>query len=151
MTAFDFGFAFGGIPSTRSVKICQYHQRVCDTISQNVASEQLNVYVWPNPYRYDGKYLDQGFENRDQKLWYDRARRVNFGNLPNKCTISILSLDGDLIKEIHHNFAPDDPEAQHDSFDLIYAEHGLLVVSGIYYWVVESEGRTQMGKFVVIE
>ncbi len=150
VTAFDFGFAFGGIPSREASKYANITNAYAIPSAQTVASEHRDVYIWPNPYRYDGNYLEQGFENHDQSLWYDRARRIHFGNLPAKCTISILSLDGDLIKEIHHSFAPDDPEAQHDSFDLI-SRAGLLVVSGIYYWVVEGDGRTQMGKLVIIE
>ncbi len=150
VTAFDFGFATGDIPAQESNKYLNLTQAWAVRSAEEVAQENLNVYVWPNPYRYDGNYADGGYENHDQSLWYDRARRIHFGNLPNKCTISILSLDGDLVKEIHHDYPAADPRAAHDAWDLI-SRASLLAVSGIYYWVVEGGGRTQMGKLVVIE
>ncbi len=150
VTAFDFGFALGGLPAQESSKLNNLIAAYALPTPDAALADKLKVYVWPNPYRYDGNYEAQGFENRDQTLWYDRARRINFGNLPAKCTISILSLDGDLVKEIHHNYSPDDPEASHDYWDLI-TRNTQLAVSGIYYWVIESSQGNQIGKIVVIE
>ncbi len=150
VTAFDFGFITGDIAAQESDVYENVTRAWAVRNSEEVAEDNLNVYVWPNPYRYDADYDGQGYENHDQSLWYDRARRIHFGNLPNMCKISILSLDGDLVKEIIHDYPSGDPRSTHDYWDLI-SRNSLLAVSGIYYWVVEGGGRTQMGKLVVIE
>ena len=80
----------------------------------------------------------------------NRVREVNFENLPPKCTISIYSLDGDLVRSIDHDIPESDPNYHHDSWDLI-TRNTQEPVSGLYYWVVEaSDGRTQIGKLVLI-
>ena len=49
-----------------------------------------------------------------------------------------------------NDITPTDPNASHDTWNLI-SRNTQLVVSGIYYWVVEADnGETQIGKLVVI-
>ncbi|UCD64642.1 MAG: hypothetical protein JSW34_04185 [Candidatus Zixiibacteriota bacterium] len=110
-----------------------------------------DVYVYPNPYRQDESYRDHGLEGRMEPDRPDyRVREVHFGNLPPRCTISIFSLDGDLVRRLEHDMDPSDPNCSHDSWNLI-TRNTQLVVSGLYYWVVEAEdGSTQMGKLVII-
>ncbi|UCC45259.1 MAG: hypothetical protein JSU65_04900, partial [Candidatus Zixiibacteriota bacterium] len=79
-----------------------------------------------------------------------RVRRIHFGGLPPRCTIRIYTLDGDLVREIDHDFDPGDPLASHDSWDMI-TRNTQLAVSGLYYWTVEADGfKTQIGKLVII-
>ncbi len=64
-----------------------------------VENDGLEAFVYPNPYRIDGNYLDQGFEGRNSTYRIpDRERRLHFANLPAKCTIRIYSIDGDLVR-----------------------------------------------------
>ena len=44
---------------------------------------------------------------------------------------------------------PSDPTSRHAEWGLI-SRNGLRVVSGLYYWVVESDSRTEIGKLVII-
>jgi hypothetical protein len=97
----------------------------------------------------DGDYSARGFENRNRNLPTERARRINFANLPRQCTISIYSLDGDLVRSWEHDYPEGGPASMHDSWDLI-TRNTQAAVSGLYYWVVESEDRTQIGKLVII-
>jgi hypothetical protein len=150
VTAFDFGFSKGNIPAKESSKRQNMEVAYAQTSSDSAVEKGLNVYVYPNPYRLYVNYAAQGYENHDNRQIPSRSHRVNFGNLPPKCKISIFSLDGDLIRSWEHDYSPTDPQAMHDAWDLI-TRNTMLVVSGLYYWVVESEGRTQIGKFVVIE
>jgi hypothetical protein len=54
------------------------------------------------------------------------------------------------VREIQHDINPADPLSSHEYWDLI-TRNSQLVVSGLYYWTVESEdGETQVGKLVVI-
>ncbi|UCE25231.1 MAG: hypothetical protein JSU74_04065 [Candidatus Zixiibacteriota bacterium] len=120
-------------------------------VSDAAAGGNTKVYVYPNPYRGDAGYRDLGFEGRTQDDRPDhRVRAVNFANLPPKCTIYIYSLDGDLVRKLDHDMDPSDPNSSHDSWNMI-TRNTQMVVSGLYYWVVEFEdGSTQMGKLVVI-
>ena len=57
---------------------------------------------------------------------------------------------GDLVRELDHNYPEGGPEAMHDTWNLI-TRNTQAAVSGLYYWVVESDQGTQMGKFVIIK
>jgi hypothetical protein len=101
-------------------------------------------------YRVDAHYEDHGYENRKGVIIPDRARLLHFANLPRVCKITILSLDGDLIGKIDHNYPEGGPESMHDWWNLV-SRSGLAVESGLYYWVVESSTRTQIGKLVILK
>lgn len=109
------------------------------------------VYIYPNPYRIDAGYRRLGFEGRTRDdLPADKVRAIHFANLPPKCTIKIFSLDGDLVKKIDHDIDPSNPNASHDQWNLITRNY-QRVVSGLYYWTVESpDAQTQIGKLVII-
>jgi hypothetical protein len=71
-------------------------------------------------------------------------------NVPATCTIRIHTLDGDLVRELHHDVDPSDPKAHHASWDMI-SRNVQMIVPGLYYWSVEDEnGSTQIGTLVVI-
>jgi len=153
VTAFDFGSPATGLGSLET----------SPTVGTKVAFPQGptpvgdnwkdSVFVYPNPYRIDGNYLEDGYEGRESDIRDnapDRKRRINFANLPATCTIRIYTLDGDLVKEIKHRVDPSDPLFSHDKWDLI-TRNTQLVVSGLYYWTVEDEkGNVQIGKLVII-
>ncbi len=149
VTSFDFGSPeIGMAPLESSVAnnaVVAYPLASVD----DVLEHDLKVYVYPNPYRTDAQYEENGFENRRGTESEDRMRRIHFANLPPVCKIYIYSLDGDLVREIDHNFPEGGPEAMHDTWNLI-TRNTQAAVSGLYYWVVESEHGTQMGKFVII-
>jgi len=151
VTAFDFGSPQSGLGSLETSKTVLSSQAYPLSSSADIESENLEVYVYPNSYRINGNYIADGYEGRDADYYIpDRMRRLNFANLPPRCTIKIFSLDGDLIREINHDKNPDDPTAMHDTWDLI-TRNTQRIVTGIYYWVVEDEnGETQVGKFVII-
>jgi hypothetical protein len=149
VTAFDFGLAKANMPAQESSKRENMTIAYAQTSADSAVANNLNVYVYPNPYLYNVDYAGQGYENHDNSEIPARSHRVNFGNLPPKCRISIYSLDGDLIRSWEHEYAPSDPQAMHDAWDLI-TRNTMLAVAGLYYWVVEAPGRTQIGKLVLI-
>ncbi len=153
VTAFDFGSPQSGLGSLETSVTVGAEVAYPQASSDAVAADNLPVYVYPNPYRLDGDYRGSGFEGRDKETRDnapDRQRKVHFANLPPQCTIRIFTLDGDLVKEFEHDVDPADPTSTHDAWDLI-TRNTQLVVSGLYYWVVEEpDGTTQMGKLVVI-
>jgi len=151
VTAYDFGSPQTGLEPLESSKTLTakfaYPNNELDQSPDDIA----NVYVFPNPYRNDGGYRVFGLEGRGQEdRSRDRVRKVTFANLPARCTIRIFSLDGDLIKEIRHDFDPSNPNSSYHEWDLV-TRNVQMIVSGLYYWTVENEhGRVQIGKLVVL-
>jgi len=152
VTALDYGFTGGHstMPPQESNPLNNITEVYALPSTEEVQAKDLDVIVYPNPYRVDAQYEDNGFENRKGVIIPDRARLIHFANLPNVCKISIFSLDGDLIGTVRHNFPNGGPEAMHDWWDLS-TRSGLTVTSGLYYWVVESDTRTQIGKLVILK
>lgn len=123
-----------------------------------VEDSGLKVTVYPNPYRIAFKdaqgrktnYFNQGYEGYGQPVMDERDRRIWFANLPDTATIRIYSLDGDLIREIHH---PDRFLTRYSSvvgWDLV-SRNTQAIVSGIYIWRVDSRLGSQIGKIVIIK
>ncbi len=151
VTAFDFGWPKSNLEPLET-SITENAQQVFASIIDSAFGGNYNqVVVYPNPYRKDENYRQRGFEGLgNEERSNERVRRIHFANLPPKCIIKILSLDGDLVREIHHDKDPNDPTASHEEWGLI-SRNGLAVVSGLYYWVVESDdGTVQMGKLAII-
>ena len=152
VTAFDFGSPKSKLTAMETSKTVGPQIAYPLSSANDVVAQKLKAYVYPNPYRIDGGYYDKGYEGRDAQ-WYipERFRRIHFANLPPKCTISIFTLDGDLVRRLDHDKDPSDPAASHDTWDLI-TRNTQAVVSGIYYWTVEQPGgETQIGKLVIIK
>ncbi len=150
VTAIDFGWPKSRLEPLETSITENAQQVYAKIVDPAVGADSLQIVVYPNPYRIDANYRARGFEGLNQEdRWSERVRRIHFANIPPKCTISIFSLDGDLIREIHHDKDPSDPTARHAEWGLI-SRNGLRVVSGLYYWVVESDSRTEMGKLVII-
>jgi hypothetical protein len=152
VTAFDFGSPSSGLPSLESSVTVGAKSAYPLSSVDEVAQKDLKVFVYPNPYRIDAGYQKLGFEGRNPEMQLppDKMRLIHFANLPPKCTIRIHTLDGDLVREIVHDMDPSDPNASHDTWDLI-TRNTQLIVSGLYYWTVEADnGETQIGKLVII-
>lgn len=153
VTAFDYGSPGKGLAALESSRTVGSQSTYPLSTSDVVAAKNLDVFVYPNPYRLDGNYREMGLEGRGPDQLSrpdDRVRAIHFANLPPKCTISIFSLDGDLIREIDHDIDPINSESSHDIWNLI-TRNTQLVVSGLYYWTVEDEnGKVQIGKFAII-
>jgi|GEM_PF-1195218 len=108
------------------------------------------VRVVPNPWsasdnsqHYAGRI---GEAVKDSRSGYSR---IQFVNLPGTCTLKIYTVDGDLIKTIDHKAVGSANPTGNETWNLI-SESNQYVVSGIYIFVVESSGGTEVGKFIII-
>ncbi len=122
------------------------------------------VLVFPNPYRVEAVW-DHGAwvlgNVRNHYLW--------FANLPERCTIRIYTLAGDLVFEQAFdgatynggsargvfNPASDLPATLSGAtfaWDLI-TRRGQAAATGLYLWSVEDRtgGKTQVGKFLIVK
>jgi hypothetical protein len=127
------------------------------------AGTAMEITVFPNPYRagslWDGRG-DDGIQ--------ERSRLIYFANLPEKCSIKIYTLAGDLVDNIEHDgltysgsdigwygqFAPGEKvfSGGMHAWDLVTKSDQALA-TGLYLYTVEdiSSGELFRGKFVVIK
>ncbi|UCD63068.1 MAG: hypothetical protein JSW34_09950 [Candidatus Zixiibacteriota bacterium] len=150
VTAFDFGSPQIGLSALESSLLNGAQVAYPLASADEIERRDLKVFVYPNPYRADADYQADGFENRDGIESRHRMRRIHFANLPNVCAIYIYSLDGDLVRQLDHNYPEGGPEATHETWNLI-TRNTQAAESGLYYWVVESDEGTQIGKLVIIK
>ena len=111
-------------------------------VPANTQADQMQrtIRVVPNPYKDDGAHA------------YPSAGLIRFLNVPQKCTIRIFTIAGELVSTIRHN----DPTKGEASWRQVPDAKGLQMPSGVYYWVVESnmsgsEGQTQRGTLMLIK
>jgi hypothetical protein len=157
VTAFDYGSPQSGLAALETsptlLPVVTYPLDAPDPPDRLGSAEVL---VWPNPYRLDANYRTRGFEGRGSARDSDdeRVRLIHFANLPSECTISIYSLDGDLVRKLNHpsdSSPPGCPATEHEACWELITRNFQQVVSGLYYWTVEdTHGNTQIGKLVII-
>jgi hypothetical protein len=112
----------------------------------NTTQLTLNVKVAPNPYIVTNEWQIS-----------PQLRRLKFINLPNRCTIRIFNLNGELVKTIVHTETVDfedqmtvENNAGGDEWWDLLSENRQLISSGVYIFHVRSDVGEQIGKFVVI-
>jgi len=116
------------------------------------ASTIGKVKVVPNPYRgdvdYNAEILWEAPRDPRRNYWIEEDRRIQFVNLPPRCTIRIYTLAGDLVATIEH----DNPGRNYEDWHLTSLVN-QAVASGIYLFSVEEHpsGKIQVGKFVIIK
>lgn len=110
------------------------------------------VAVVPNPYRGDINYneTNPAWEKppESRERWLEQDRRIQFINLPQKCTIKIFTVSGTLVQTLNHNSV----DRGYEDWNLT-SSVGQAISSGIYLFTVENKdgGEVQVGKFVVIK
>ncbi len=103
-----------------------------------------NIYTVPDPYiAYNP--IERKVINEDEGRG---DRRIDFVNLPAKCTITIFTAAGKMVRILTHSATE---ENRRESWDL-RTKDGLEIAHGIYFYVVEAPGiGTKTGKFAVIK
>ena len=107
-----------------------------DGVSSSAASVSLkNIKVVPNPYIAHYSAMVETGEGESI---------LEFQKVPDKCTIRIYTLAGDLVKTIDH-----DDGSGTARWDLM-SKDNIQVASGIYLFHVESSYGEHLGRFAVI-
>ncbi|MBN1481220.1 hypothetical protein JXA70_13185, partial [candidate division KSB1 bacterium] len=98
-----------------------------------------NIRVVPNPY-----IVSAYWETDPNRL------KIQFTNLPRRCTIYIFNLAGELINTLEH-WAPDsDPGTGTEDWNM-WTVNRQEVAAGLYIYVVETpDGGKKIGKFAII-
>ncbi|MGB9772581.1 MAG: hypothetical protein ACP5JH_05415 [Bacteroidota bacterium] len=113
-------------------------------LDTNLARNRLdNIGVVPNPYIATAKW-----EPRTLYQTGRGERRIEFINLPPKCTIRIYTITGALVKTLYKDSSPLDGSL---SWDLI-SEDGMDIAYGLYVFHVDAPGIGEyIGRFAVIK
>jgi hypothetical protein len=73
--------------------------------------------------------------------------------LPNRCTIRIFNLNGELVRTLLHTDTSEDGVTNNlggDEWWDVLSENRQLVASGVYIFHISSDVGEQVGKFVII-
>jgi hypothetical protein len=157
ITSFDKGNPDNNLPSLESSILENLTYAI--TGKRVSAQKERKIYVYPNPYKASA--LWDGGGSRERLIW--------FANLPEKATIRIFTMAGDLVDIIHHDvmtYNGSDIKLLRDqitgrktefsggehAWDLI-TKNDQAIGSGLYLYTVEDESNNKIyrGKFLVIK
>ena len=111
-----------------------------ETIAESALDE---IYVVPDPY-----VAVNSLESRNLLLSGRGERRIDFRNLPQRCTITIFTMSGRQVKVIDHVSGQD---ASIASWNL-QSDDGLDVSYGVYIYHVDAPGiGKKIGRFAIIK
>ena len=94
-----------------------------------------DIKVVPNPYIVRNNWEASGDYSR-----------IAFTHLPDKCTIRIYTLSGDLLRTLEHTSTALDGN---ENWDLL-TKNNQKIASGVYIFHVESPYGEKIGKFAVV-
>ena len=152
VTAFDYGSPKSGLGALETTPTLLPLNTYALPTSDEVEEQGLEVFVYPNPYRFDEDYRDRGYEDRQ------RSRMPGGSHSPDPFRQSAAEMyDSHLLTRRRPVAGTrctattlSDPLSNHDTWDLI-TRNSQQAVSGLYYWTVEDDdGNTQIGKLVLI-
>jgi hypothetical protein len=151
VTAFDFGNPAADLSSLESSPLASSVEVWPINSAEVVKLDRPKPGVYPNPYRLADDYNGAGWENpRNLQPDPNRARKVTFTNVPDTCTVTVWSLDGDLVRKFDHAEPPGNSDASVVVWNLI-TRNTQAVKTGIYIYTVESRLGTDIGKLVIIK
>lgn len=113
------------------------------TEAASVKNELREVYAVPNPYVASASFEPTNPVDRAQR----GDRRMYFANVPQKCTIRIYTVAGELVDTIEHDGLLTDGKAFWD----LRTKDNMNIAYGLYIFHVESDEGTVVGKFAVIK
>jgi hypothetical protein len=102
--------------------------------------DRINVY--PNPY------IAASVQEPSNPFNEGRGeRRLTFNHLPDRCTIRIYTVKGELVDVLEHNAGIDDGTENWN----LRTRDGLNVAYGVYLYHVDSPYGEKTGRFAVIK
>ena len=126
-------------PNTEAVTFSMVAPAAPKGASASNVTTLENVKVYPNPFYAHHNEISQALE-----------KFVYFNNLPEKATIRIFTLAGELAKTIHYDRNTNGNKDNTYKYDL-NNHNGLPLGSGLYIYHVEADGMSsKVGKFAVI-
>jgi len=110
---------------------------------EKAKSELDRIAVVPNPYVAAAEW-----EPKPDVRSGRGERRIYFIHLPPECTIRIYTMNGELVKTIHHSSPLEDGA---EPWNLL-SQSGMDIAYGVYIYHVEAPGiGEKIGKFAIIK
>ncbi len=160
VTAWDRGMPDRNLESLESGRDADANMKILFP-GPSAKKNMDNIYVVPNPYfglsNFDGR--------REGDMKGDRSKRIWFVNLPERATIKIFTLAGDLVDEIEHYGGKQEDiitvsrAATHGltasgiaSWNVL-SKYNQIIAPGVYLYSVKdhSTGEIKVEKFVIIQ
>jgi hypothetical protein len=113
-----------------------------EVLSHQTRTDVKDVHVVPNPYKENAAW-DEETTNLNPT-----GRKIYFVNLPERATIRIYSIGGDLVETIEHRY--DLSPANDMTYWNLVSRNNQEVVSGVYIYHITSPVGEKVGRFVVI-
>ncbi len=112
-------------------------------VDEELARSELDkILVVPNPYIAAAEW-----EPRTQ-IQGRGPRRIQFTHLPERCTIEIFTIRGELVRRIEHNGSGGNGAAWWD----LMTENQQEVAYGVYFYHVNAPGiGEKVGKFAIVK
>lgn len=116
-----------------------------NSISDQRAKRELeNIFVVPDPYIAVNRLERKVFNPEEGR----GERRIDFVNLPRKCTIKIFTSSGRFVQKLTHQATEENRRASWN----LRTKDGLEIASGMYFYAVEAPGiGVKTGKFAVVK
>lgn len=106
------------------------------------AQTNLNqIRVVPNPFVVSSAWDRERLGDIPEG---EPIRDLSFINLPAQCTIKIFTLDGDLVKTLHHT------DGTGTEYWDIRSDYNQMVSTGVYFYHVKSSAGDHLDKFAII-
>jgi hypothetical protein len=111
-----------------------------NTLAKNELSD---IHVVPDPYVVAASWEPQNY------FRFGRGeRRIQFFNLPSRCTIRIYTLNGNLVDILEHDASADNGM---EPWDLLTSEGSEISFGTYFYHVDAPDIGTHVGRFSVIK
>ena len=109
-----------------------------------MAEDDLDrIKVVPNPY-----FAATAFEGQNTFNSGRGPREIQFRYLPNKCTIRIYTISGELVKTIHHSSPMDSGTGRWD----LLTNDNLAASYGVYVYHIEADNiGEKIGKVAIVK
>ncbi|NUQ80412.1 MAG: hypothetical protein HUU10_02280 [Bacteroidetes bacterium] len=132
-------------PDNPFYKLSRYEFTVrAESVNNKAAKAAMkNIRVVPNPY-----VVTAIWEHPSATGTGRGERKVEFTNLPKKCTIRIFTVDGNLVRVLEHDAPASDGSEPWD----LRSKDNMEVAYGVYIYHVEAPGvGNHIGRMIVIK
>ncbi len=120
--------------------IYEHHTRAARVNPDAVRLDRIKVY--PNPY------VTANVQEPSNPFNEGRGeRRITFNHLPDRCTIRIYTVKGELVNIVEHDAGIDDGSENWN----LRTRDGLDISYGVYLYHVDSPYGEKTGRFAVIK
>lgn len=147
---FDYGIPSQSVGPMEYNRVAAAKKYVPHGAAYVARSEPL---VYPNPYRVDGNYRLFGSEGDRTRTSSEYDRKIHFLNLPEKATIRIFSMNGDLVANIDHFEGGYYSDGPNEAYWTLISRNNQSITSGLYMYSVTNEISKEVfvGRIVIIK